>query len=88
MPQIRNVETVEQLTVRARTNRASHVWLELRGRDSILELQGTRANLISIQPAADGEYDLQSSGKVVVRAGRVQQIVSAPDTVLLIDPIG
>ena len=88
MPQIRNVEAVEQLAIRARSNRASHVWLELRGRGSILELQGTRANLIAIQPAADGEYDLQGSGKVVVRAGRLQQIVSAPDAVLSIDPIG
>ena len=86
--QIRNAETVEQLTLRARSNGVSHVWLELRGRDSMLELQGTRAELIVVQPAIDGEYELQRSGRVVVRGGKLQQIVGALDANLSIDPIG
>ena len=46
----------------------------------LLEVTGTRSYLLKVQRAPDGAYDLQRSGKLVVRNGLLSEIIGAPVT--------
>ncbi len=89
MAQISNPRGWEELTALAERNRTrDRVLADLRERDFLLELESNRAYLVTVELARDGEYALQRSGKLLVKSGKVTDVIGKPDTVVAPSPEG
>jgi hypothetical protein len=55
------------------------VLIELRDASSLLLMQEGGVRQVRVLPAPDGEYELQRSGKVVVRNGHVHEVLGLPE---------
>jgi hypothetical protein len=53
--------------------------IELQNPSSLLLIQEGRVLLLRVVPAPNGEYELQRSGKVVVRNGQVHEVLGLPE---------
>ncbi|HEX9223727.1 MAG TPA: hypothetical protein VF860_10385 [Candidatus Acidoferrales bacterium] len=89
----RGLEQLNALAEHSRTNRVEaeqnltnfRVLVDLLGRN-LLELEGARVYFVAVEPAPDGEYQLQRSGKVLVKSGKATEVVGKADTVVSGDP--
>jgi len=82
----RGLEELNALVERSRTR--DRVLVDLRERDFLLELESDRAWVVTVELARDGEYQLQRSGKLVVKSGKFTDVIGRPDTVVVGDTIG
>lgn len=77
-PNPKGWEELQVLPSRTPDNR---LVVDLRDQTSLLFLENGRAYLVRVRPAPDGQYELQRSGKLVVRNGQLQEVLGFPDAV-------
>ena len=82
----RGLEELNALAERSRTR--DRVLVDLRERDFLLELESNRAWVVTVELAPDGAYELQRSGKLLVKSGKAADVIGKPDAVAVGDSIG
>jgi hypothetical protein len=85
-PNPRGWEELSALAQR-RTVRES-ILVDLRDHTLLMELEGGRASLVTVQPAPNGQYELQRSGRILVAGGKATEVLGRPDAVTVGDTIG
>jgi hypothetical protein len=87
MPDERNPKGWQELEGLARRPAvANRVVVDLREASAMLVLQNGRASIARAAQAADGEYELQRAGRLVVRQGRLTEVLGTPETSVLGQP--
>jgi hypothetical protein len=87
MPDERNPKGWQELEGLARRPAVANlVVVDLREASAMLVLQNGRASIARAAQAADGEYELQRAGRLVVRQGRLAEIVGSPEASALTKP--
>ncbi len=79
----------EELSALAQRRPArTSVLVDLQEPHLLMEFDGGSASLVTIQPAPNGEYELQRSGRILVAGGRAVEVLGRPDVVAYADPVG